>query len=65
MMWEVTFLCIGLYCGDGSDLGWFGNARFTSQQKCKTFAELVVERAIPLKGMQTKYTCIRNRIDDI
>jgi hypothetical protein len=60
-MWEIVFLCVGLYCGnwpDSSPLGWYSYKRFYSLDQCEKFGKKVVENAIPPKGIDITPKCI-------
>ena len=55
--WKIIFSCVGLYCGDGSDLGWSADKSFRSEEQCLAWGVFVLEHARPLEGFSITYKC--------
>lgn len=58
-MWKIAFICYGLYCETGQDLGWHVDQRFQSQTECEDFgrAFMMVIGPSPPQGMRVEFKC--------
>lgn len=59
-MWKIFFMCYGLYCETGQDLGWHVDQRFQTQAECEQFGRDVMEFVgpAPPKGMRVDPKCV-------
>jgi hypothetical protein len=63
-MFEIVFICVGLYCGDGA-LFPSPTAHFLTLKMCEVFGRLMVGEHVPVKGMTIEFQCRRLGEEDL